>query len=124
MKAGDLTYRVAFDAPLELPDGSGGVETAWDLDGAVVTRAHFRFLRGGETVQAARLSGRQPVVVTVRNSAAARTITAAWRMRDLNDGLLASGDVWTGTVFNVRSGPVPSDDRRWLEFTVESGVAV
>ena len=114
MKSGDLYHRVAFDPPLDDPDPHGGTETSWDTAAAVEARANFRYLRGGETVQAARLQGRQPMVVTIRNSFAAQSITPDWRMRDLG----------SATVYNIRTGPVPSDDRRWLEFTVESGVAV
>ena len=124
MKAGTLYFPVAYDAPKEVPDGHGGVEVGWDTDNAVMARAHFLYLRGGETVQAARLQGRQPIVVTIRNSAVAREITAGWRMRDMNAGTLSSGDVWSGPAFNVRTAPVPSDDRQWLEITVEGGVAV
>jgi head-tail adaptor len=120
----DLYYRVAFDAPTQAPDSHGGVEIGWDTDNAVEARAKFLFLRGGETVQAARLEGRQPIVVTIRNSAAARAITTGWRMRENSEGTLDSGGIWTGPAYNVRSGPVPSDDRRFLEFTVEGGVAV
>ena len=115
MRAGKLRERVAFDAPAQAPDGRGGVETGWTLpEEAVKVRADFRYLRGGEAVQAARLQGSQPVVVTVRSSAATRSITPDWRMRDA-----ARGDA----VANIRSGPVVSDDRHWLEFTVEFGVA-
>ncbi|MBF9042957.1 head-tail adaptor protein [Rhodobacterales bacterium HKCCE4037] len=116
MRAGALHERVAFDAPVAAPDGRGGVETTWgDAEDAVVTRASFRYLRGGETVQAARLSGSQPVVVTVRRSPATLGVTPDWRMRDVGRG---------DKVANIRSGPVVSDDRQWLEFTVEFGVAV
>lgn len=114
MRTADLTYRVAFDPPLDSPDGHGGTETGWDETSALLARAHFRWLRGGETVQAARLQGRQPVVVTIRNHEAARTITSGWRMRDLT----------TGEAFNVRTAPVMTDDRMWLEITAERGVAV
>lgn len=124
MNGRDLYHRVAFDAPDAVADGHGGIETGWNVAGAVEARAHFRFLRGGETVQAARLAGKQPVVVTIRNSTAARAITTGWRMRDLSIGALTTEGEWDGPSFNVRSGPVPSDDRRWLEFTVEGGVAV
>ncbi len=112
--AQSLKHRVAFDAPLRGDDGHGGVTIGWaSPENAVVVQAHFRFLRGGEAVQAARLTGRQPVVVTVRASSQVAAIDASWRMRDAR----------SGDIFNVRSGPIPSDDRRWLEFTVESGVA-
>ena len=108
-----LQRRVGFDPPLNAGDGHGGIETGWDDAARHECRAGFLYLRGGEAVQAARLAGRQPVVVTIRTSAVARTITPAWRMVDLHDD----------TVFNIRT-VVPTEDRRWLELTVESGVAV
>lgn len=114
MKPADLYERVTFDPPLETPDGHGGVETGWDTDNRIEARANFRYLRGGETVQASRLQGRQPVVVTLWSSTETRAITPGWRMIDAR----------TATGYNVRSGPVPSDDRRFVEFTCESGVAI
>lgn len=114
MDAGKLNRRVAFDAPKKVKDAHGGVKNGF-ADDADATRvwANFRFLRGGETVQAARLAGRQPIVVTIRNSSQSKIIDTSWRMRDSD-----------GEVYNIRSGPVPSDDRLYLEFTVEGGVAV
>lgn len=102
---------VAFDAPSPQSDGQGGQEEGWTQ--AVSCRAHFRYLRGGETVQAARLEGRQPVVVTIRQSDAARSITPEWRMRDTR----------RHDVYNIRS-IVPSENRLYLELTCEKGVAV
>ena len=111
---GDLFEAVAFDRPVVNPDGHGGTETAWSGDAdAVKARANFRFLRGGETVQAARLSGRQPLVATVRRSLATRQVTTDWRMRDTR----------TGVEYQIRS-IVHTDDRLFLEMTVESGGAV
>jgi len=112
---GKLNRRVEFDAPTTIPDGHGGGETGWTAPGdAVKLWANFRFLRGGESVQAARLEGKQPVVITVRNCTQARQIDTSWRMRASRDG----------THYNIRSGPVETDDRLYLEITVESGVAV
>lgn len=124
MHAGKLDKLVAFDKPLREPDGHGGVVEGWqEAILAVEERAFFRYLRGGETVQAARLEGRQPVVVTVYNSLATRMIDESWRMRDLREGDWASGDIWAGPIYNVRLRGVVSDDRRWIEILVESGVA-
>ena len=111
MRAGSLYERVAFDAPTYTPDGSGGQDRTWEQQ--FDCRAHFRWLRSGEAVQAARLDGRQPVVTTIRASAASRQITSDWRMRDAR----------TGTVYNIRS-IVPTDDRAYLELLCEAGVAV
>ena len=93
---------------------AGGQEESFDApENAYECRGHIRYLRQGETVQAARLRGQQPVVVTIRNCAAAREITSRWRMRDLRRGI----------AFNVKGVPVESDDRDWLQVTAESGVA-
>ncbi|PWR24568.1 head-tail adaptor protein [Zavarzinia aquatilis] len=121
--AGDLVRRVAFDARDVLDDGFGnGVET-WQQ--RLVCRAGFTFLRGGESVIAARLEGRQPIVVRVRASSSTRQIGADWRMRDLRAGAWAAdagGAYWAGPVYAVRS-VIPSPDRQWLDIMVESGVA-
>ncbi|WP_337183852.1 head-tail adaptor protein [Shinella sp.] len=112
MDAGRKDYLVVFERPMKVPDGHGGRIDGWGEP--VTADASFRFLRGGETVQAARLAGRQPVVVTVYDNSQTRAVRTSWRMRDLR----------SGEVYNVRSGPVPTDDRQDLEFTVESGVAI
>ncbi|GGW23997.1 hypothetical protein GCM10011452_09220 [Gemmobacter lanyuensis] len=110
MQAGQLSSRIAFDAPTVAPNGQGGVLQGWSEQYACW--ANIRYLRGSETVIAARLAGRQPVVITVRNCSAARSCAIDWRIRDLR----------TGRVYNVRTAPVPSQDRAWLEITAESGV--
>lgn len=102
---------VAFDALVGTPDGSGGTATTWEVQ--FTARAQFRYLRGGESIIAARLSGTQPVVVKIRSQSAARQITPEWRMRDVR----------RGTVYNIRT-VIPSDDRQWIEITAESGVSV
>ena len=111
MDSGQLTYRMAFDAPIETDNGQGGMVLGWD-EALHECAAHVRYLRGGETVIAARLAGRQPVVVTIRNCAAARAIRHDWRMRDLR------GDA----IYALTTDPVPSDDRAWLEITAVIGV--
>ena len=106
-----LFESVAFDAPVSAPDGYGGTETQWQEQ--FTDRVHFRYLRGGETVQAARLEGKQPVVVTIRAHSKSLAVTSDYRMRDLR----------RGTAYNIRT-VIPSEDRRYIEITAESGVAV
>lgn len=106
-----LIEAVAFDALAGVPDGSGGEEQDWAEQ--FTTRAHFRYLRGSEAVIAARLQGKQPVVVTVRANSSTRAITPEWQMRDTR----------RGTAYNIRTA-VPSDDRLFIELTCESGVMV
>ncbi|APE43410.1 hypothetical protein BOO69_08265 [Sulfitobacter alexandrii] len=111
MNAGDLIERVAFDAPTAASDGQGGMEEGWTERHACW--ANFKYLRGGETVQQARLSGRQPVVVTIRVCEAAQAIGRDWRMRDTR----------RGDIYNVNA-IVQTDDRAFLEITATGGVAV
>lgn len=106
-----LQHRVAFDSPAPQSDGQGGQISGWTEEFTI--DAGFTWLRGGETVMAARLAGRQPVVMRVRKSTDTDQVTPAWRIRD----------ALSGAVYNVRS-IVPTDDRRWYDITAESGVAV
>lgn len=106
-----LIEAVGFDALVGVPDGSGGETLNWAEQ--FTTRAHFRYLRGSEAVIAARLQGKQPVVVTVRANSNTRAITPEWQMRDTR----------RGTAYNIRTA-VPSDDRLFIELTCESGVTV
>lgn len=108
--ANQLTVPVQFDLVTEVEDGHGGFERVVE---AFRTRAHILFLRGGETVQASRLQGKQPVVVTVRRSVKAALINPETILRDEREG----------TVYNVRA-VVPTEDRQFIEITAESGVAV
>lgn len=107
--AGSLYDKITFSTITEVPDGHGGFEpTPTDF----TVRANIRYLRGGETVQAARLTGKQPVVVTVRRSSATAALTTDDKMRDAR----------TGTEYQIRA-IVPTEDRQFMEITAESGVA-
>jgi len=108
--AGKLHHRIAFDKPVDQSDGQGGTVNGWQEQ--FQCRAHYRFLRGGESVQAARLEGRQPLVITVRSSSETRQVKTEWHIRDVR----------TGTVFQVKAIN-PTEDRRFIEILAESGVA-
>lgn len=110
IRPGDLNQSVAFDMMTNVPDGQGG-HTRQPM--SIETRAHYRFLRGGEAVIASRLSGVQPVVVTIRRNELTREITTTTVMRDLR----------TGTKYNIRA-IITTDDRKFLEITAQSGVTV
>ena len=116
-----MQMRIVFDSPSPVSDGQGGQEDGWTEE--FETDARFTWLRGGETVMASRLEGRQPVVIRVRKSGLSDAITTDWRIRDTRDGAFDSSEYWTGPVYNIRS-IVPTDDRRWYDITAESGVAV
>jgi head-tail adaptor len=111
MDVGKMDYLVVFEKPTKVSDGHGGTVNGWG--NPVTVDAAFMFLRGGETVQAARLAGRQPIVVTVHDNSQTRALGTSWRMRDARNGL----------IYNIRSGPVPRGNHQFLEFTVEGGVA-
>lgn len=101
-------HRVAFDRPAKVADGYGGSEEGWLL--VLECAADIMFLRGGETVQASRLEGRQPAVVTVRQNSLARNVATDWRMRDLRNG----------DVYEIKAA-VPTDDRLDMEITCVRG---
>lgn len=111
--AGPMVERVALDRPAAATDAYGASVDGWT---EVVGRcsAHIRWLRGGESVQAARLEGRQPAVVTIYRQDALAALGPGWRLRDLNRG---------GAAMNIRA-VVPTDDRMFLELTGDFGVSV
>lgn len=108
--APSLNERVAFESPSTTPDGFGGQENTWTTEFTV--RAYYKRLRGSERVISARLEGVQPTVVKVRASSDTRRATNDWRIRDTR----------TGEIMNIRSY-IESDNRQYIDFTAESGVA-
>lgn len=106
----NLDDSFAFDAPTSEQNGMGGTISGWAERWRCP--AHVRYLRGGERVMQGRLSGVQPVVLTIRACRAAEAIGRDWRARDVR----------RGTIYNIRS-IVPSDDRAMLELTCEEGAS-
>lgn len=47
--------------------------------------AQLIWLRGSETAQQSRIEGVQPVAIVIRDSAAAREISTAWRVRNARE---------------------------------------
>lgn len=111
MDIGKMDYLVVFEEPTTVEDEYGNTTGGWG--NPVTAAAAFMFLRGGETVQASRLAGHQPIVVTVHDTSQTRSVNTSWRLRNAR----------TGEIYNIRSGPVPTDNHQFVEFTVESGVA-
>ncbi|MDX3929249.1 MAG: phage head closure protein [Shinella sp.] len=108
--AGDLYHRVAFDKRETVDRGDGVKVGSWVEQFSV--RAGFTHLRGGESVMAGRLQGKHTQVITVRASSQTREVGADWRVRDVRSGI----------AFNIRD-ITPTNDRAWLDFLCESGVA-
>jgi head-tail adaptor len=104
---------VAFDKREMVDDGFGNT-VAGDWAEQFRRRARFTYLRGSETVMAARLEGRQPIILRVRSDAQTRTITADWRARDIRRGI----------EFNIRTVPPGTVSRQWIELLAESGIAI
>lgn len=75
--------------------------------------AHLRPLRGTESVMQSRLQGRQPYVITVRQSSQTRTVDPTWQVVDKNN---------PSRVFAITALPTDPDGRRaWHEFLVVEG---
>ena len=80
--AGDLFDRYSFQ-----PRAGGTIVSgldrpgAWDASAAYVCAAQTVYLKGSE-VQAARLQGDQPAVLTIRSCQAAQAIDDTWRAVD------------------------------------------
>lgn len=85
MAAGELREKVAFDQRGTTEEDLGTPIDDWANVIAGVA-ARIRYLKGGEQVIGQRLTGVQPVVITVRSSEATRAITTDYRARDVRKG--------------------------------------
>lgn len=109
--ASELRHRLQFSLHSEHQDGYGNFVGEWVAQFTV--SAKVKYLRGTESVMAARLEGRQPILITLRNCISARRITSDWRALDVR----------TGVLFAIKEPPRLTDDRAFLEMFAESGVA-
>lgn len=78
--SGALRELFAFDKRLEISDGAGNTVADWAEQFQCAARRES--LKGGETVMASRLEGRQPYIVTIRYTASSGLVTHDWRARD------------------------------------------
>lgn len=117
-RAGALRERLHCQFAPPLDDGWGNpIPGAGEFENAFPKpiAAGMRPRTGGEEVTAARLGGRQPYIVTVRNTPQTRQITTAWRLVDAGN---------PSRVFAITSPPADPDGRnQWLEFLAVEGVA-
>lgn len=115
-RAGALRERLHAQKPGSGDDGWGNpLPGAGEFENAFPKpiSAGLKPRTGGEEVTAARLGGRQPYVVTVRNTSQTRQITTAWRLVDANN---------PNRVFAVSSPPAdPDASNQWLEFLAVEG---
>lgn len=106
---GKLDHRAVFSVPTESVDANGGIVNGWAEQFTRWAARHY--LRGSEQVRAARLEGRQPVVLTVRLDSETETIKTDWKVEI------------GAAAYNVRTVE-PHDDRMYLDLLCESGAAV
>lgn len=109
---GALNERVTLSRPAPATDDYGGTMDGFEEVTPAPIAAKFMPMRGGETVIAARLTGRSVMVARVRASTLTRGAKPEWRLTDAR----------AGTVYNIRDITL-SDDRAYLDFLCESGVA-
>lgn len=110
MPAGELREKVAFEEQA-VSDSSHGI-VAGDWEEQFRVSARIRPLIGSEPVIAQRLTGVQPVIITVRSNANARRIVAAWRVKNVR----------TGTLYQIRA-VTPDETRDYIDLLCEAGVA-
>lgn len=109
MAAGDLRELVELEELAEVDDGRGNTTTDWVARAKCAAR--FQYLRGSETVMQARLEGRQPIAVTVRQTPAVAQATPDWRIKDVR-----SGATW-----QIRSIS-PNERKSYVDLLCERGV--
>lgn len=108
---GQLDQRVTIQRNVASTDWSGHAGPPQWMDQFTVW-AGIRFLRGSETVLSARLTARQPAVLTVRATAQTKGILASDRAVNAR----------TGEIFNIRELPREArENRGFLQFLVEAG---
>jgi len=112
-QVGDLRERIGFFAPVVADDGYGNTTSGFAAEPNFEVSAKVVAKLGGETVQAARLAGRHFNNVTVRASSATRSVTTAWRAKDMRSGV----------IYNIRDIVDPDQKQRWIEMLCEQGVA-
>jgi head-tail adaptor len=109
--AGRLYYHVAFDERQDEEDEYGNVVSGWIE--RFQRRAEFRTLPGSETVLAARLQGRQPMMMNVRIDSQVALVGNDWQVRDFRNGL----------AYNIRDIRRDNSNRAMMVFMIEGGVA-
>jgi SPP1 family predicted phage head-tail adaptor len=109
IRIGDLDKDVTFYSPNEVDNGRGGKAKGWTEEFNAM--AKFTYLRGSEISLAGRLSGKQPVVMTVHNSPRHYLIAADWMVK------------FDGVEYNVRENTTLTEGNAYLQFLTESGVS-
>lgn len=118
ISAGALRSRVSFFKRTVVSDGYGNDEGEYSDTPEFTVAANVRPKLGGEDVLAGRLSGRNLVVVTVRQSSATQQIAPDWKAVDAR----------SGEQFAIRSVIDPNEGNALhgatIELLCEKGVAI
>lgn len=104
----DLDRVVSFQRRREVDDGHGN-KVHGDFAEVFREWARVKPMKGGEGVVEARLSARQPAILTVRATTAAEAVNADW--------IAVTG----GVVWNIKEPPRLTDDRQFFEMLLERG---
>lgn len=80
--AGELNARVRLQRRGVAPDGFGNMVAGGEFETVTTVWARLLPLRGGEAVLSSRLEGRQPYVLTIRQSSISREIDETWQVVD------------------------------------------
>ena len=121
--AASFICNFAFFAREKVNDGMGNTRGKWVPK--FTTKAAITFRQGSETVQAARLEGKQPAFLTIRSFHAAKEITTEWCCCDARETTFdAAKGKFGGRVYNIRAINRDPISRQYYRLTIESGVAV
>lgn len=113
--AQQLRERITFQVQ---PDtGYPGEYGAWTDQFTLAARLKPR-LTGGEEIIAARMTGNQPYVMTIRMDRRARMITPAWRCFDARRRSRNLPDRW----FEILSLADVGENGYWLDLLVREGL--
>jgi head-tail adaptor len=109
---GAMRERVRFEARGYVDDGMGNLQSG-DFAEVYSCAARITPKLGGETVQAARLTGTQPMLITVRMCAVLKGIAADWRVVDVRKKL----------AYDIKAISNPDEMRKFIEILAVSGLA-
>ena len=107
----NIDHQADFEMPSLDNDEYGGQRQGWSHQFREAIAV--KYLRGTETVMAARMTARNPVILTLRDSARARKVTAEWRVK-VRDRMNVT------RVYELREEPRPSDHGGFLDVLAES----
>lgn len=112
-RIGDIWHRVAFDkretVNPDSPADLGSTQSIFIEQFVVWSGIQAKF--GGEAVLAARLTGTNTVLITVRQSSDTEQIKTDWRARNVH----------TGVIYNILSIVDPNDNGEFFEMLCQSG---